>query len=435
MNINKVKSPVFGSKLTIDNNGKLLVPDNPIIPFIEGDGIGADIWKSSVNVFNAAVKKAYGDNRKVDWLEIYAGDKANDVYGPNTWLPDETLSLINEYLVAIKGPLTTPIGGGIRSINVALRQKLDLYVCLRPVRWFNNVPSPVKQPEDIDMVIFRENTEDIYAGIEFEEGDESTNKFLNILKENFQDRYNKIRFPNSCGLGIKPISKEGTQRLVLDAIEYAINNNRSSVTLVHKGNIMKFTEGGFKKWGYELAEEKFKNQVFTWAQYDRILEKEGKTSADDKMNKAISDGKIIIKDVIADAFLQQILTRPKEYDVIATMNLNGDYISDALAAQVGGIGIAPGANINYESGKALFEATHGTAPKYAGLDKVNPCSVILSGEMMFRYLGWHEVSDMIISSIDKTLSKKLVTYDFERQMTGAKLLKCSEFGEALIDNM
>ena len=435
MNINKVKSPVFGSKLTIDNNGKLLVPDNPIIPFIEGDGIGADIWKSSVNVFNAAVKKAYGDNRKVDWLEIYAGDKANDVYGPNTWLPDETLSLINEYLVAIKGPLTTPIGGGIRSINVALRQKLDLYVCLRPVRWFNNVPSPVKQPEDIDMVIFRENTEDIYAGIEFEEGDESTNKFLNILKENFQDRYNKIRFPNSCGLGIKPISKEGTQRLVLDAIEYAINNNRSSVTLVHKGNIMKFTEGGFKKWGYELAEEKFKNQVFTWAQYDRILEKEGKSSADDKMNKAISEGKIIIKDVIADAFLQQILTRPKEYDVIATMNLNGDYISDALAAQVGGIGIAPGANINYESGKALFEATHGTAPKYAGLDKVNPCSVILSGEMMFRYLGWHEVSDMIISSIDKTLSKKLVTYDFERQMTGAKLLKCSEFGEALIDNM
>ena len=435
MNINKVKSPVFGSKLTIDNNGKLLVPDNPIIPFIEGDGIGADIWKSSVNVFNAAIKKAYGDNRKVDWLEIYAGDKANDVYGPNTWLPDETLSLINEYLVAIKGPLTTPIGGGIRSINVALRQKLDLYVCLRPVRWFNNVPSPVKQPEDIDMVIFRENTEDIYAGIEFEEGDESTKKFLNILKENFQDRYNKIRFPDSCGLGIKPISKEGTQRLVLDAIEYAINNNRSSVTLVHKGNIMKFTEGGFKKWGYELAEEKFKNQVFTWAQYDRILEKEGKASADDKMSKAISEGKIIIKDVIADAFLQQILTRPKEYDVIATMNLNGDYISDALAAQVGGIGIAPGANINYESGKALFEATHGTAPKYAGLDKVNPCSVILSGEMMFRYLGWHEVSDMIISSIDKTLSKKLVTYDFERQMNGATLLKCSEFGEALIDNM
>ncbi len=435
MKINKVKNPVFGSKITLDDNGKLLVPDNPIIPFIEGDGIGADIWSASVNVFNAAVKKAYGDNRSVDWLEIYAGDKANDVYGPNTWLPDETLDFINEYLVAIKGPLTTPIGGGIRSINVALRQKLDLYVCLRPVRWFNNVPSPVKQPEDIDMVIFRENTEDIYAGIEFEEGSDNANSFLNILKENFPDKYDKIRFPSSCGLGIKPISKEGTQRLVLDAIEYAINNNRKSVTLVHKGNIMKFTEGGFKKWGYEIAEEKFKNQVFTWAQYDRILEREGKDSADNTMNKAISDGKIIIKDVIADAFLQQILTRPKEYDVIATMNLNGDYISDALAAQVGGIGIAPGANINYGSGKALFEATHGTAPKYAGLDKVNPCSVILSGEMMFRYLGWNEVSDMIISSIDKTLSKKLVTYDFERQMNGATLLKCSEFGEALIDNM
>ena len=435
MKINKVKNPVFGSKITLDDNGKLLVPDNPIIPFIEGDGIGADIWTASVNVFNAAVKKAYGDNRSVDWLEIYAGDKANDVYGPNTWLPDETLDFINEYLVAIKGPLTTPIGGGIRSINVALRQKLDLYVCLRPVRWFNNVPSPVKQPEDIDMVIFRENTEDIYAGIEFEEGSDNANSFLNILKENFPDKYDKIRFPSSCGLGIKPISKEGTQRLVLDAIEYAINNNRKSVTLVHKGNIMKFTEGGFKKWGYEIAEEKFKNQVFTWAQYDRILESEGKDSADNTMNKAISDGKIIIKDVIADAFLQQILTRPKEYDVIATMNLNGDYISDALAAQVGGIGIAPGANINYGSGKALFEATHGTAPKYAGLDKVNPCSVILSGEMMFRYLGWNEVSDMIISSIDKTLSKKLVTYDFERQMNGATLLKCSEFGEALIDNM
>ena len=435
MKINKVKNPVFGSKITLDDNGKLLVPDNPIIPFIEGDGIGADIWSASVNVFNAAVKKAYGDNRSVDWLEIYAGDKANDVYGSNTWLPDETLDFINEYLVAIKGPLTTPIGGGIRSINVALRQKLDLYVCLRPVRWFNNVPSPVKQPEDIDMVIFRENTEDIYAGIEFEEGSDNANSFLNILKENFPDKYDKIRFPSSCGLGIKPISKEGTQRLVLDAIEYAINNNRKSVTLVHKGNIMKFTEGGFKKWGYEIAEEKFKNQVFTWAQYDRILESEGKDSADNTMNKAISDGKIIIKDVIADAFLQQILTRPKEYDVIATMNLNGDYISDALAAQVGGIGIAPGANINYGSGKALFEATHGTAPKYAGLDKVNPCSVILSGEMMFRYLGWNEVSDMIISSIDKTLSKKLVTYDFERQMNGATLLKCSEFGEALIDNI
>tara|TARA_B000000532_G_scaffold58104_1_gene45453 strand:+ start:7576 stop:8883 length:1308 start_codon:yes stop_codon:yes gene_type:complete len=435
METNKVKSPVFGSKIKMDSNGKLIVPDNPIIPFIEGDGIGADIWKASVNVFNAAVEKAYNGTRKVDWLEIYAGDKANDMYGPNTWLPSETLDLISEYLVAIKGPLTTPIGGGIRSINVALRQKLDLYVCLRPVRWFNNVPSPVKNPNDIDMVIFRENTEDIYAGIEFEQGTDDANKFLNILKENFSSKYNKIRFPNTCGLGIKPISKEGTSRLVQDAIQYAIDNNRSSVTLVHKGNIMKFTEGGFKKWGYEIAEEKFGDKVFTWAQYDEIAENESKEVADQKMNESISSGKIIIKDVIADAFLQQILTRPKEYDVIATMNLNGDYISDALAAQVGGIGIAPGANINYESGKALFEATHGTAPKYAGLDKVNPCSVILSGEMMFRYMGWSEVSDMIINSIDNTLSKKLVTYDFERQMSGAKLLKCSEFGKALIDNM
>jgi len=435
MNINKVKSPVFGSKLTIDENGKLLVPDNPIIPFIEGDGIGADIWKSSVNVFNTAIKKAYGDNRKVDWLEIYAGDKANDVYGPNTWLPDETLDIINEYLVAIKGPLTTPIGGGIRSINVALRQKLDLYVCLRPVRWFNNVPSPVKQPEDIDMVIFRENTEDIYAGIEFRAGKDDTSKFLKLFKKNFSERYDKIRFPETSGFGIKPVSKEGSQRLVWDAIEYAINNNRKSVTLIHKGNIMKFTEGSFKYWGYQIAEKKFGNKVFTWQQYDKLVEEKGVEYANLKQKEAIKSGKIIIKDVIADAFLQQILTRPKEYDVIATMNLNGDYISDALAAQVGGIGIAPGANINYLTGKALFEATHGTAPKYAGLDKVNPCSVILSGEMMFRYLGWHEVSDMIISSIDKTLTKKLVTYDFERQMNGATLLKCSEFGEALIDNM
>jgi isocitrate dehydrogenase len=350
-------------------------------------------------------------------------------------LPNETLDIINEYLVAIKGPLTTPIGGGIRSINVALRQKLDLYVCLRPVRWFSNVPSPVKQPEDIDMVIFRENTEDIYAGIEFRAGKGETIKFLKLFKENFPERYAKIRFPESSGIGIKPVSKEGSQRLVWDAIEYAINNNRKSVTLIHKGNIMKFTEGSFKYWGYQIAEKKFGHKVFTWKQYDVLVEEKGVEYANLKQEEAINSGKIIIKDVIADAFLQQILTRPKEYDVIATMNLNGDYISDALAAQVGGIGIAPGANINYLSGKALFEATHGTAPKYAGLDKVNPCSVILSGEMMFRYLGWNKVSDLIISSIDKTLNNKLVTYDFERQMDGATLLKCSEFGEALIDNM
>ena len=435
MNMNKVKSPIFGSKITMTNNGNLLVPDNPVIPFIEGDGIGADIWKASVNVFNAAVKKTYGDSRAVDWLEIYAGEKANDIYGPNTWLPNETLDIINEYLVAIKGPLTTPIGGGIRSINVALRQKLDLYVCLRPVRWFSNVPSPVKQPEDIDMVIFRENTEDIYAGIEFRAGKGETIKFLKLFKENFPERYAKIRFPESSGIGIKPVSKEGSQRLVWDAIEYAINNNRKSVTLIHKGNIMKFTEGSFKYWGYQIAEKKFGDKVFTWKQYDELVEEKGVEYANLKQEEEINSGKIIIKDVIADAFLQQILTRPKEYDVIATMNLNGDYISDALAAQVGGIGIAPGANINYLSGKALFEATHGTAPKYAGLDKVNPCSVILSGEMMFRYLGWNEVSDLIISSINKTLNNKLVTYDFERQMDGATLLKCSEFGEALIDNM
>ena len=435
MNMNKVKSPIFGSKITMTDNGNLLVPDNPVIPFIEGDGIGADIWKASVNVFNAAVKKTYGDSRAVDWLEIYAGEKANDIYGPNTWLPNETLDIINEYLVAIKGPLTTPIGGGIRSINVALRQKLDLYVCLRPVRWFSNVPSPVKQPEDIDMVIFRENTEDIYAGIEFRAGKGETIKFLKLFKENFPERYEKIRFPESSGIGIKPVSKEGSQRLVWDAIEYAINNNRKSVTLIHKGNIMKFTEGSFKYWGYQIAEKKFGDKVFTWKQYDELVEEKGVEYANLKQEEEINSGKIIIKDVIADAFLQQILTRPKEYDVIATMNLNGDYISDALAAQVGGIGIAPGANINYLSGKALFEATHGTAPKYAGLDKVNPCSVILSGEMMFRYLGWNKVSDLIISSIDKTLNNKLVTYDFERQMDGATLLKCSEFGEALIDNM
>ena len=366
---------------------------------------------------------------------MYAGEKANDVYGPNTWLPDETLDLINKYLIAIKGPLTTPIGGGIRSINVALRQKLDLYVCLRPVTWFQNVPSPVKEPHKINMAIFRENTEDIYAGIEFKEGSEDSLKFLKLMEENFNERYQKIRFPNSCGIGLKPISREGTERLVLSAIEYAINNNRKSVTLVHKGNIMKFTEGGFKDWGYTLAEEKFGDKVFTWRQYDQISEEKGKDYANSMQNEAVSKGKIIIKDVIADAFLQQILTRPDEYDVIATMNLNGDYVSDALAAQVGGIGIAPGANINYMTGKALFEATHGTAPKYAGLDKVNPSSVILSGEMMLRHLGWLEAADLIENAMNETFKQKKVTYDFARQMDGETLLKCSEFGDAIIANM
>ena len=431
----KVKQPSFGTKVTMDNQGNLIVPDNPVVPYIEGDGIGVDIWAATVRVLDAAVLKAYSGSKKIDWLEVYAGEKANDVYGENTWLPQETLDVIQDYLVAIKGPLTTPIGGGIRSINVALRQRLDLYVCLRPVRWFTNVPSPVRNPDEIDMVIFRENTEDIYAGIEFAAGSEDVSKFLKLMKDNFEERFQKIRFPNSCGIGLKPVSKEGTQRLVWDAIEYAIDNKRKNVTLVHKGNIMKFTEGGFKKWGYEIAEKKFGDKVFTWAQYDSILESQGKDAAEKAMSEAMSNGKIIVKDVIADAFLQQILTRPKEYDVIATMNLNGDYISDALAAQVGGIGISPGANINYISGKALFEATHGTAPKYAGLDKVNPSSLILSGEMLLRYLGWNEAADNVIDGLNKTFGQKRVTYDFARQLENAELLKCSEFADAIIDNM
>ena len=433
--MSKVKQPSFGTKVTMDNQGNLIVPDNPVVPYIEGDGIGVDIWAATVRVLDAAVLKAYSGSKKIDWLEVYAGEKANDVYGENTWLPQETLDVIQDYLVAIKGPLTTPIGGGIRSINVALRQRLDLYVCLRPVRWFTNVPSPVRNPDEIDMVIFRENTEDIYAGIEFAAGSEDVSKFLKLMKDNFEERFQKIRFPNSCGIGLKPVSKEGTQRLVWDAIEYAIDNKRKNVTLVHKGNIMKFTEGGFKKWGYEIAEKKFGDKVFTWAQYDSILESKGKDAAENAMSEAMSNSKIIVKDVIADAFLQQILTRPKEYDVIATMNLNGDYISDALAAQVGGIGIYPGANINYISGKALFEATHGTAPKYAGLDKVNPSSLILSGEMLLRYLGWNEAADNVIDGLNKTFGQKRVTYDFARQLENAELLKCSEFADAIIDNM
>ena len=430
----KINIPQKGQKITI-SNGTLKVPSNPIVPFIEGDGIGSDIWAASVRVFDEAIRKAYKEERKIEWMEIFAGEKANEVYNENIWLPQETLDTINEYLIAIKGPLTTPVGGGIRSINVALRQKLDLYVCLRPVTWFNNVPSPVKNPELIDMVIFRENTEDIYAGIEFLSKSKDLNKVLDFMKNTFPDQYNKIRFPESCGLGIKPISEEGTHRLVDAAIQYAIDNNRKSVTLVHKGNIMKFTEGGFKDWGYSLAESKFSDSVFTWSQYDKIKEEHGVDKANEIQNEAINQGKIIVKDVIADAFLQQILTRPNEYDVIATMNLNGDYISDALAAQVGGIGIAPGANINYQTGKAIFEATHGTAPKYSGLDKVNPSSVILSGEMMLRYMGWNEAADLIVNSMDKTFSNATVTYDFARQMNNAKELKCSEFGDALINNM
>ncbi len=419
-----------GEKITVQN-GVLNVPNNPIIPFIEGDGTGPDIWAAASRVLEAAVEKAYKGEKKIIWKEVLAGEKAYKLTG--SWLPDETLETIREYIIAIKGPLTTPVGGGIRSLNVALRQELDLFVCLRPVRYFPGVPSPVKRPEDTDMVIFRENTEDIYAGIEYAKGTPEVKKVIDFLQNEMGVR--KIRFPETSGIGIKPISEQGTKRLVRAAINYAIEHGRKSVTLVHKGNIMKFTEGAFKNWGYELAEEEFADKVFTWAQYDRIVETEGKEAANKALADAEASGKIIIKDVIADIFLQQILTRPREFDVIATMNLNGDYISDALAAQVGGIGIAPGANINYETGHAIFEATHGTAPKYAGLDKVNPSSVILSGVMMFEHLGWNEAAKLIIKAMEKTIAAKIVTYDFARLMEGATEVKCSEFADALIRNM
>lgn len=412
-------------------NGKLNVPDNPVIPFIEGDGTGPDIWNASVWVFDAAVEKAYLGKRKILWKEVLAGEKAFSATG--NWLPDSTLDAFREYIVGIKGPLTTPVGGGIRSLNVALRQMLDLYVCLRPVRWFKGVPSPVKDPGAVDMHIFRENTEDIYAGIEFMQGTPEAEKLREFLVNEMGVK--KIRFPESSSLGIKPVSLEGTERLVRAAIEYAVSRRLPSVTLVHKGNIMKFTEGAFKNWGYQLAEREFSDKVFTWAQYDRIAAEKGKEEADKLQQQAIESGKIIVKDVIADAFLQQILLRPREYSVIATLNLNGDYISDALAAMVGGIGIAPGANINYSNGYAIFEATHGTAPKYAGLDQVNPGSVILSGAMMFEYLGWNEAARLIYSSMEKTIAMKKVTYDFHRLMEGATKLKTSEFATAMIENM
>ncbi|MCB0724158.1 MAG: NADP-dependent isocitrate dehydrogenase [Ignavibacteriae bacterium] len=420
-----------GEKITVGEHGKLNVPDFPIIPFIEGDGTGVDIWAASHRVFDAAVEKAYNGSKKIMWKEVLAGEKAFNETG--NWLPDETLDAFKEYIVGIKGPLTTPVGGGFRSLNVALRQILDLYVCLRPVRWFKGVPTPVAHPEKVDMHIFRENTEDIYAGIEYMYGTEEVDRLKKFLIDEL--KVTKIRFPETTSLGIKPISKEGTERLVRAAIEYAVNKKLPSVTLVHKGNIMKFTEGAFKNWGYELAEKEFGDQTWTWAQYDRIAEEKGKDEANRLQDEAVKAGKVIIKDVIADAFLQQILLRPAEYSVIATMNLNGDYISDALAAMVGGIGIAPGANINFENGYAIFEATHGTAPKYAGLDKVNPGSVILSGAMMFDYLGWTEVSKLIYENIEKTIQSKKVTYDFERLMDGATLLKCSEFGDEIIKNI
>ena len=424
--------PEGGERISIDNE-ELQVPANPIVPFIEGDGTGVDIWAATQPVLDAAVAKAYGGERKIRWMEVLAGEKAFDETG--SWLPEATLDAFRTYLVGIKGPLTTPVGGGIRSLNVALRQQLDLYACVRPVQWFDGVPSPVRTPGDVDMVIFRENTEDIYAGIEFEEGSEEANHFKAALKEHFPDHYAKVRFPDSSGFGIKPVSIEGTVRLVRGAIRYALENGRRSVTLVHKGNIMKFTEGAFKTWGYALAEKEFGDQVFTWSEYDRIKEEKGTDAANDAQSAAEAAGRIIVKDSIADAFLQQILLRPREYDVIATLNLNGDYISDALAAQVGGIGIAPGANINYVTGHAIFEATHGTAPKYAGKDMVNPGSVILSGEMMLRYMGWTEAADLILSGLQGAIDQKTVTYDFHRQMEGATKVSTSAFGKAMIENM
>ncbi|ALW83766.1 isocitrate dehydrogenase [Hymenobacter sedentarius] len=417
-------------KITI-KNGKLNVPDKPTIPFIEGDGTGPDIWHASKLVFDAAVEKAYGGKRQLVWKEVLAGEKSYKQTG--NWLPNETLDAFREYLVGIKGPLTTPVGGGIRSLNVALRQELDLYACVRPVRYYDGVPSPVKHPELTDMVIFRENTEDIYAGIEYMNGTPQAQKMLEFLQDEMGVK--KIRFPESSSFGIKPVSKEGTERLVRAAINYALANKKPSVTIVHKGNIMKFTEGAFKTWGYELAEKEFGSKVFTWAQYDKIVAKQGVAVADALQKQAVEQGKLIIKDSIADAFLQQILLRPAEYSVVATLNLNGDYISDALAAIVGGIGIAPGANINYVTGHAIFEATHGTAPKYANQDKVNPGSVILSGVMMLEHMGWKEAAALINKGLEAAIAKKHVTYDFERQMEGATLLKCSEFGQEIVNNM
>ena len=418
MEFDHIIEPNTGSKITIDSSGKLIVPDNPIIPYIEGDGIGSDITPAMIRVVDSAVEKSYGGKKKIEWMEIYCGEKSTVVYGEDNWLPPETLRALEIYLVGIKGRLTTPVGGGIRSLNVALRQELDLYVCQRPVRYFNGVPSPVLSPEKTDMVIFRENSEDIYAGVEWEAGSEGSEKLIKFLTEEMG--VNKIRFTEDCGIGIKPISKQGTERLVDKAIQYAIANDRDSITFVHKGNIMKFTEGAFKDWGYQFAASEYGAVELDGGPWHTLT-------------NPVTGREIVIKDVIADAFLQQILTRPDEYSVIATMNLNGDYISDALAAEVGGIGIAPGANLGDKI--ALFEATHGTAPKYAGLDKVNPGSLILSAEMMLRYMGWMEAADMIIEGLAKTISQKTVTYDFERLMSGASLLKCSEFGEAIISNM
>jgi isocitrate dehydrogenase len=431
-------TPPSGDKIRIRETGELEVGDRPIVPFVEGDGTGPDIWRASVRVFDAAVEIAYGGRRKIAWYEVLAGQKAFDK--TSNWLPDDTVEAFKEYLVGIKGPLTTPIGGGIRSLNVALRQMLDLYVCLRPVRWFTGVPSPVKDPGAVNMTIFRENTEDIYAGIEFEAGSADAKKMLQLLKENFPDRFKKVRFPETSGVGVKPVSKDGSQRLIKAAIKYAIKNKRKSLTLVHKGNIMKFTEGAFMKWGYELAEKEFRAETYGWggsgaSEWERTKAEKGENAANADYDAAVKAGKVIVKDTIADIMLQQVLTRPRDFDVIATLNLNGDYLSDALAAQVGGIGIAPGGNINYDTGHAIFEATHGTAPKYANKDMVNPGSVILSGDLMLRHMGWTEAADLIIKGLEKAIAQKTVTYDFHRQMDGATLVKCSEFGDKIIQNM
>lgn len=427
-----ITPPHGGQKVTI-KNGVLQVPSNPIIPFIEGDGTGRDIWRASKRVFDAAVEKAYQGDREIAWMEVFAGEKAFNKF--DSWLPEETIEVFQEYLVGIKGPLTTPIGGGIRSLNVALRKALDLYVCQRPVHYYSGVPSPVKHPEYVDMVVFRENTEDIYAGIEFEEGTEGNRQFKQLLQEYFPEDYSKIRFPDTAGFGIKPVSKEGTYRLVRAAIRFALENNRRSVSLVHKGNIMKYTEGSFRGWGYEVAEAEFSDQVYTWNQWDQTVASQGEAAANLEQEQALKAGKLLIKDVIADIVFQQTITRAREFDIIATMNLNGDYLSDALAAQVGGIGIAPGGNINYDTGHAIFEATHGTAPKYADKDVVNPGSVVLSGEMMFRYMGWHEAADLIVKGMEGAIAAKTVTYDFHRLMDDADLLTTSEFGTAVIQHM